>query len=176
MSRFREDPLLGLARIILTIALGIIGFVFIGLVIALPAMLVFKGAVIAEIVSEGGPAELYWGIFGLFAGAAVALGLTFFFIRHLRRIVMTVSDGDPFVPVNATRLVSMAWLALGVWVVGIPIRAIATWVEVIGEGSGVNVSVGEDGSMSLALVLTLFVLARVFRMGSRMREDLEGTV
>jgi len=105
-----------------------------------------------------------------------ALALTFFFIRHLRRIVLTVADGDPFVPVNATRLISMAWLALGVWVVGIPIRATGTWLESVTEGGSIQVGVGEGGGMSLALVLTLFILARVFRKGAAMREDLEGTV
>jgi len=175
MSRFREDPLLGIARVVLSVGLGIVAVAGVAVLCAIPAIAVFHGKVAAELAASSAPPETFWGIVALLVLVASMLALVFLFIRELRRIVATVADGDPFVPVNADRLVKMAWLSLGTWVLGIPVQALGSWLEAVTEGGDISIGVGDDG-MSLSLVLTLFILARVFRKGAEMRADLEGTV
>ncbi|HEX2793165.1 MAG TPA: DUF2975 domain-containing protein [Croceicoccus sp.] len=175
MSRFSQDPLLGFARIVLSFFITVVCIAGAAILVALPLLLVFQGPVIAELAAEGAPATAFWGILGLLVLVGAMMALVFFFLRHLRRIVDTVAEGDPFVPDNADRLQAMAWLSLAAWVVNIPIQILGDWVDSVTEGGSIHIGVGEDGT-SLALVLTLFILARVFRKGSDMRADLEGTV
>ena len=175
MNRFSQDPLLGFARIVLSFFIVVVCIAGAALVVALPLLLALQGPVIAELAADGAPAAAFWGILGLLVMAAAMLVLVFFFLRHLRRIVDTVAEGDPFVPDNAARLQAMAWLSLAAWVVNIPIQMLGDWVDSVTEGGSIHIGVGEDGTR-LALVLTLFILARVFRKGSDMRADLEGTV
>jgi hypothetical protein len=106
----------------------------------------------------------------LTAGIAV---LGFYFMRHLYRIIGTVGDGDPFVPVNARRLSAMGWISVAVHVVSIPTAALAKWTQSVTHDMHFQVDLPLSG---LFLALVLFILARVFREGTRMREDLEGTV
>ena len=101
------------------------------------------------------------------------------FVRQLRTIVGTVDEGDPFQPDNAARLARMAWYALGTQLcefVGQPL--VATYGKYTGGAThGLGISGGEHVSLApLGLAITLFILARVFRQGAAMREDLEGTV
>ena len=121
-------------------------------------------------------ANNYPSIAALLALAAVATVIGFFFIRHLRRIVDSVAQGDPFAPINAERLSRMAWLTLAYQAVQIPMAGLLYWWDAAPMKA--NVHHGDDG-ISLAtivLALILFILARVFRQGAAMREDLEGTV
>ena len=92
---------------------------------------------------------------------------------RLLAMVDTVRAGDPFVRENAVRLQAIAWSVLGLELLHLVIGAIA----------GVSASAAQpldiDWSFSLTpwiAVLMLFVLARVFDQGTRMRADLEGTV
>jgi DUF2975 family protein len=92
---------------------------------------------------------------------------------RLQEIVETVSDGDPFVTGNANRLEKIAWSLLALEVLHVLIGAMAASV------SPENPPIDVDLSISLTrwiAVLMLFVLARVFDQGARMRADLEGTV
>jgi hypothetical protein len=90
------------------------------------------------------------------------------FLRLLRRIVGSVAGGSPFDPVNADRLERMGWLAVLLKVVTMVEAAFAT-TDVVRFASHLS---GPD----LVMILVLFVLARVFREGAAMRDDLEGTV
>ena len=56
-------------------------------------------------------------------------------------------------------------------------ESLATWIKAVsGEAANdIDVDVGLDGG-GILLILVLFILARVFRQGSAMREELEGTV
>ncbi|MES2124906.1 MAG: DUF2975 domain-containing protein [Gemmatimonadota bacterium] len=98
----------------------------------------------------------------------LATPLTHVALTRLRDIVGMVSAGDPFVVENAVRLQQIAWAVLGLELlhlaVGV-IRAIASL--------DLHWSVSPTPWLS---VLLLFVLARVFRQGALMREELEGTV
>lgn len=94
-------------------------------------------------------------------------------LRHLLAIVDTVRTGDPFVAGNARRLQAIAGYVLAGEVLRLLIGAIA-WAAST-KAQSLDVHAGFSLGPWLA-VLLLFVLARVFEEGSRMRADLEGTV
>ena len=94
-------------------------------------------------------------------------------LTRLLAMVETVRAGDPFVTENATRLQTIAWSVLGLEL---------SRLVVVGIANGVSTAarpIHIDWNLSFTpwlAVLLLFVLARVFDHGARMREDLEGTV
>ena len=112
--------------------------------------------------------------FGLILALLLALVVIFErFFATLQSVVNSLREGDPFVTENAVRIRRMAWLLLasqGVALLGL------TWsvaVEPAAEKLGVD---GDFSPETLLAAFGLFILARVFRHGAAMREDLEGTV
>lgn len=103
----------------------------------------------------------------------VAIG--FRFTDLLRRIVDSVGEGDPFIPVNAVRLNHMAWLTIALQAVAIPLGALGYWIGQIADKADVDADFDIDIN-AVMLAIVLFILARVFRRGAEMREELEGTV
>ena len=175
MTTFREDPLLGVARAILTFLMGLAIFVGAVLLLVVPAVLFNQEAVVIELGKTGNAIDgdmigAILAILGLVVFMAV---ITFMFVRHLRRIVDTVRQGDPFIPVNALRLRAMAWLSIVMQVAALVAGALSMWLEEASKGLEANFDVSIGG---ILLPLVLFILARVFRRGAEMREDLEGTV
>lgn len=103
--------------------------------------------------------------------ALIGIGLGIVFFRLLTRIVRSVREGDPFLPVNARRLRDMGWLALGFQLIALPVVFLeARLGEIAGQASELDLDLG-----GFVLALTLFVLSRVFAEGAAMRADLEGT-
>jgi hypothetical protein len=108
----------------------------------------------------------------------MVVGLGGAFIAHriltgLLQIVESVGVGDPFVVENAARLQAIAWWLLGAELLHLLVGALA------GIASTPAQPIDIDWTFSFTpwiAVLLLFVLARVFAHGARMREDLEGTV
>jgi len=94
-------------------------------------------------------------------------------LARLLAIVETVKVGNPFVMANAVRLKTIAWAILGLELLHLTVGAIAEGVST--AAVPLNISSGISLTRWLT-VLLLFVLARVFEQGARMREDLEGTV
>jgi hypothetical protein len=94
-------------------------------------------------------------------------------LTRLLTIVETVRAGDPFVLANAERLKTIAWAILGLELMHYAVGTIASLVST--TAAPLNISSGFSVARWLT-VLMLFVLARVFEQGARMREDLEGTV
>ena len=114
----------------------------------------------------------------LLACVLVFLGLAVYFLVLLLRIVGSVKEGDPFIAINAGRLSRMGWIALASQIATIPLAAIVLWIdELVGDVEDVHIDtdLGVSGE-GLLLVLILFILARVFRKGAEMRDELEGTV
>ncbi|HEX4535692.1 MAG TPA: DUF2975 domain-containing protein [Candidatus Acidoferrum sp.] len=91
----------------------------------------------------------------------------------LLRIVESVRTGEPFTMDNAGRLRSIAWALLGLELLHIFVVAIASVVSTKGVPLRINGNFDLTGWLA---ILLLFVLAQVFLEGTRMREDLEGTV
>lgn len=103
----------------------------------------------------------------------VAVPLTHIILTRLLAIVRTVAGGDPFVAINAARLRAIAWALLGLQLLHILVGAAAAAIR----SRQVPLNIEWEPSVSGWLaVLLLFVLARVFNEGARMRDDLEGTV
>ena len=94
-------------------------------------------------------------------------------LRHLLAMVDTVRAGDPFVAGNARRLQAIAWWVLAGEVLRLAIGATA-WAA-SSPAQGLDLDTGFSLAPWLA-VLLLFVLARVFAEGTRLRDDLAGTV
>jgi Protein of unknown function (DUF2975) len=99
--------------------------------------------------------------------------LTHLLLTRLLAIIETVRDGDPFVAGNAARLQTTAWALLGLELLHLAVGAVAAAVSSASEPLDLNWSFSIAGWLA---VLLLFVLARVFDHGTRMRDDLEGTV
>jgi hypothetical protein len=124
--------------------------------------------VVPEAVARMGLAMRLMAVAGI-AGAVLAHWV----LTHLLAIVDSVRDGDPFVLPNARRLQAIAWLVLAGEALHLLVGALAAFASTPVQALDV------DWSFSLApwiAVLMLFVLARVFEHGARLRADLEGTV
>ncbi len=181
MTQTKRDPLLLAGKILTLIMQGILAIAVIGLLVAAVALPFLQGEVQAELVSKYGPdvgAFPLWNVLGLIIVAGAIAVLIYFFFDRLRQMIATVGQGDPFQPRNADRLTAMAWLMLAAQVLFIPIAALAVqlhkWASQFAEGD-----FRMDGGFDLSgilMVIVLFILARVFRKGAEMREDLEGTV
>lgn len=174
MSKFQSDPLLNGARLIIGAIMGIFAFAGVCVVIGMGAILsVQRQELIAKLAAEGIPDSGVYVILTLLAGVLALMVLGFYFLRHLYRIIGSVGDGDPFNPVNADRLRAMGWLVLSsqplMWLLGL----IGHWFERYTDKADTEIGLSL-GAMLLAVIL--FILARVFRTGTQMREELEGTV
>jgi hypothetical protein len=117
--------------------------------------------------------RLVMGMRAIAALGLVTIPLNYVVLKRLLAIVETVRGGDPFVPANATRLQTIAWVLLTLQLFSVVIGAIAKAVST--PAHPLKLDAGFSISGWLAVLLT-FLLARVFAEGTRMREDLEGTV
>lgn len=121
--------------------------------------------------AQSGP--LIMGMRAIAVLGLVAVPLNLAVLRRLVAMVQTVRAGDPFVAANANRLQAIAWFLLGQQMLSLVIGLIGKYVATLGHPLHLDASFSPSGW--LAVILT-FVLARVFAEGTRMREDLEGTV
>lgn len=112
------------------------------------------------------PVLRLWMLLGLPALAAVHVLLS-----RLLAMVETVRDGDPFVPENAARLTTIAWCLLGVQLFDLACGVLASAMNA--AGSNIHWSFTVTGWIAVAL---LFVLARVFELGTRLRGDLQAMI
>lgn len=179
MSIQLKDPLLAIAKVLLWFLMGVMALAVAACLIAIPIILFNQDRVSIELAEEGlraASGDVIGALLILLACAAILVGMLFYVFRLLKHIVDTVGEGDPFVPENAARLTRMAWLTLGVQVVTIPLAALGLWLSSAMEEDGTTFTVETISGNGLLLVLILFILARVFREGARMREELEGTV
>lgn len=181
MPNRATDPLLLAGKILALLlqAAMVVGGValFAGTII----VFLYRDRAVAEYAAEIGDPSATFPVFALIGVMLIGLaivGLLFVFFGRLRRIIASVGEGDPFEPANADRLSLMAWLMLAVQILLLPAIALGEWLAgYADELEDANITV--DGGMDLTgmlLVVILFILARVFRHGAAMREDLEGTV
>ncbi|MEI9926662.1 MAG: DUF2975 domain-containing protein [Sphingomonas sp.] len=122
--------------------------------------------------SPGDAGPLVRGLWVIPALGLVGVPLSLIVLRRLLAIVGTVRGGDPFVAKNAARLQTIAWAVLCQQLlqlaIGIAARSVST------PEHPLHISPFSPSGW-LAVVL-LFVLAGVFAEGSRMRDDLAGTI
>lgn len=176
----RKDPLLGALRIIVMAILGVCCFAAFLLAVMTPFVAIFQADILAELAAEG-QGDLGWpfltAVMLLMLGLAVMLGFLIYFFYLLMKITDTVRDGDPFVAENAVRLSRMGWTTIAGWLWSVALTIPGAWIASVIAGTGEKMQFqAEFGAGGPVMVLVLFVLARVFRHGAAMREDLEGTV
>ena len=173
-----KDPLLTLARGLLWVLFAVLGLVALLFAICLPLTLAMPETMFSALLEQpvtslpAGAVAMLAGIVGLgFATLLAAL----YFLKQLFDIVGSVAAGDPFVPVNADRLTRMAWTVLGIQVLAVPLGIFQFRLKDILDldDAILTVSFADNG---LVLALVLFILARVFRHGTTLRDELEGTV
>lgn len=138
-------------------------------------VLSFAGeAVIAEAVRKGQPGaavdQAVAAIRLVMVIGLVMVPLAHVLLTRLRLIVETVRAGDPFVPVNAQRLTVIAWSLLGIQLADLAFGYVSVRSHLDPWGGWTFSTTG------WIAVLLLFVLARVFAHGTRMRDELAGLV
>lgn len=170
MTKTSFDPLLGIARVFL------ITIICLGTLLG-AAMIVFG---MIELANPGGFMEVHIPedistidytpqqlAHAMMANGTIML-LRMVCLYFLYQIVGSVKQGDPFTPENAKRLARLGWTLLGTYVLAFVLRLYD------GEASMAEID-GPDLGSALVLLI-VFILARVFRKGTEIREDLEGTV
>ena len=106
------------------------------------------------------------------AAAALYLGGLVVVVGRLRQIFMTLTRGDPFQPLNVSRL----------RVVGLALGALEIWSSIAPALLNGLLPGGDhepDRGFSITgwfAVLVVFVLAEVFREGARLRREAELTI
>lgn len=163
------DPLLNITQFLLRFIMVVMAVLVLVCIVGAAALLLMPDQQLAPHLSARG--TVGW-IVAAAAMLVVILTLGIAFIRALTRIIGSVRDGDPFRPDNADRLSQMGWIALALQVCNLILSPISGVIaDRIGDTTGIDTSFD-----TLILALVLFILARVFRKGTQMRDDLEGTV
>ena len=111
--------------------------------------------------------------------STVALGIAIVIVSRLRSVFATLAAGDPFVPENADHL-RVIWVALAAGEIvryaldsirTVSMTAMDMQIPDEWQRGWFNISIGVWFA-----VLTLIVLAEVFREGSRMRQEQQFTI
>ena len=110
------------------------------------------------------------------AAGAVYLGGLVFIVGRLRRVFLTLTQGDPFRPENVHRLRMIGFALGGLELLSYLVRsAVVMWDRQ--EGALAFRRVGEDFNLTIWFaVLAVLVLAEVFREGARLRHEAELTI
>ena len=126
-----------------------------------------------DVRSDEGRDTVVFGMRMVMVVGIVAVPIAHLILGWLLRIVDTVDDGDPFVLPNARRLRAIAFALLALEVLHLAVGAIALGVSTRAQPLDLDWSFSPTRWIA---VLLLFVLARVFEQGTRMRDELEATV
>ena len=145
--------------------------IFVGLVLSFAAKATTMAAL--GVASSAEMEPLIQGMRAIAVLGLVTVPLHYVILARLRDIVDSVQAQDPFVAPNAGRLQTTAWALLGLQLLALAIGAIAAFVSTPAHPLHVDAGFSTAGWLA---VLLLFVLARVFAEGARIRDDLEGTV
>jgi len=127
---------------------------------------------VAEFPGEASRTALVGVRWALLLVVPVAVAAHVVFTRLLA-ILRTVEAGDPFLSENGGRLRAIAWALLAIQLCDLAYGAVALRVD---TALGERFSGWTPGITGWLAVLLTFVLARVFREGAAMRDDLALTV
>ena len=152
---------------LLCLGLGAIAFAVVaGGQLGIPARV--EGIAIGQVLAIGA-----WAL----VVAIFCIGLVACMFMLASRVLETAQSGDPFVIENARRLAQIGWLLLVVQLVGFIANLSLNAVIPEKLKDQVDIGIGFDLSpVGLLAILMIFVLAQIFRHGSEMRAELEGTV
>jgi hypothetical protein len=157
------------ALVVLNVVYGL------AIVALLVASLVAEGPVMAGLGVRAGAdrATLVLGMRLIMVVGIASVPIAHVILTRLLAIVETVRAGDPFVVENGARLQTIAWSVLGLELLHLAVGAIAAASASSAQPLDIDWSFSFTPWLA---VLLLFVLARVFDQGARMRADLELTV
>jgi hypothetical protein len=164
-------------------------FVIAALALGLGALVLAMTGIIhlpipAHAIHDLPPNEIFGAGALAIAAGMICVALTGWMLLLTGRIIDTAKAGDPFVAANANRLALIGWLLVAVIAVQflaertvnylmekmtaahhLPLNAIGTF------------ALGSWASpVGFLAILLIFVLAQIFRRGTEMRSELEGTV
>ena len=168
MSDIRSERMVGLVEKLLTVLIWlnwIFGAVF---AVVLVASVAFSDLLLQTARAEAITPDDLAAVRIAFAIGLVIVPLAHVALTRLRAIVASVRAGDPFVAPNARRLTAIAWALLGIMICDLAFGVMASMLDTHMEWS--------FSLTGWLAVLLLFVLARVFDHGTRMRDEIEGTV
>jgi hypothetical protein len=159
-------------------ALLVLNWVFVAAFVAVMLFLLSPGghdmavAAITQTYTAEQAGALVGGTIWLMVIAIGAGIAAHFLFRRMLAIIDTAIAGDPFTRVNAQRLRVVGWALLAIQLLDLLFATLSIRVHTVtGEDLGWSPSVG-----GWIAVLMVFVLARVFEQGSRMRDELAMTV
>ena len=173
-----RDTLLAAAKFLTMLLTGLTIFAMAMVGLATGAVLTVQRAEILEKLARAGEGSLaFWVLIIVLLAIFAVLWLGYHFFARLYELIRSVDQGDPFRPENAVLLERMGWISAIAQLVLLAVTLPAKWMVAIAKEVGDKVTFDSGiGIGSLLLTLVLFVLARVFRHGAEMRQDLEGTV
>lgn len=176
MTASKRDPLLTSARWLVIFCQGLALIVAGAVILGVGVVLVAHDQVLAKLAEHTTGAsgwEVLAAISLIMALVAGMAAMAFLWLREMRRIIDSVAGGDPFVPENADRLQKMGWLTVAIELTSIPVGGIGAWITSVVKDATSDFGISLGGVL---LAVVLFILARVFREGARLRGELEGTV
>ena len=172
-----RDPLLRGTRLLLVITTIIFLAAGVGALGCLVPVWFFSGNVLTWLAahSDGGTVgrDALGAVSAILVGLTIVDGLTILFLRKLIAIIGSVGQGSPFIPENAVRLRVMGWLVLAMQAMELVALPLNGWFRHALANRHFFIPFSLAG---LVTALLLFILARVFDHGTRLAEDVEGTV
>ena len=113
---------------------------------------------------------------GAIAATAVYVAGLVFIVGRLRRVFVTLTQGDPFQPMNVRRLRLIGFTLAGIELFSYLVRAMLGWWKAQAH-LDVNLDIVQGFDLTVWFaVLVVFVLAEVFREGARLRREAELTI
>lgn len=166
---------LSLSRKILRVAIALNWLMAVGIIVMLIVSLVaprlFQDAMGFRAGVDNG--KLIMGMRMMMVLGILSVPVMNIVLTKLLAIVDTVRDGDPFITTNAHRLQTIAWAVVALEVLHLAIGLVVKLASTEAAPLDVNWSFSIT---RWVVMLMLFVLARVFEQGARMREELEATI
>ncbi len=170
-----QDRFLGVANGVLRFANGVNWSSAIGFAVAIILSFVFGDALTAQIALKyhGRHVPETVAIIRLLCVLSIVAAVAVHqLVTRLIAIVASVRAGDPFIAANADRLQRIGWALLALQLLDLVLGAITVFLDRI----SVDFITWTPSFTGWIAVVMLFVLARVFRVGAGMRDDLAMTV
>ena len=169
-----DSAALGLSRTLLRILRALNLLTGVALVVMFVASFVFEPAFREFFTKQ--PARIDTGMLMPLLRVWMLLTVPVIAVVHIQLsrlldMVGTVRGGDPFVPENAVRMKTIAWCVLGTQLYDLLCGVMSAAMNA--AGSNIPWSFSLTGWVAVVL---LFVLARVFEEGTRIRADLEAMI
>jgi hypothetical protein len=175
MANAKSSIALPVARVSLRILI-VLNWIFGALIVAMLAISLlaqewtWRALGVGAVSGHGG---LVAGMRAIMVIGIAGIPIAYVVLSRLLEIVESVRAGEPFTAGNAGRLRTIAWALLGLELLHLGVVAIGSAVSKKGVALRINGNLHVTGWLA---ILLLFVLAQVFLEGTRLREDLEGTV